>query len=38
MIMNKGKIVSSFLKDEVKDVDEIEKRFFAVTQTEAENI
>jgi ABC-2 type transport system ATP-binding protein len=33
LIMHKGRIVSSFLRDEVKDVDEIEKRFFAVTQS-----
>ncbi|MFY9175742.1 MAG: ABC transporter ATP-binding protein [Caldicoprobacterales bacterium] len=31
LIMSKGKIVSTFLRDEVKDENEIEERYFAVT-------
>ncbi len=31
LIMNKGKIVSSISRDEIKDESEIEERFFAVT-------
>ena len=31
LIMNQGKIVSVFYRDEVKDEKEIEERYFAVT-------